>query len=217
MVEAAYARLGRKARREVRFQMLCYFDCCSDYTRAEAFLPRRIDYSETFAELAFAWDTWMALGRTEQLDRYYPALVKLAPDADNEEFRGFLCSVIGNYAASLQRFDDALASYQAIPDTSASMEEAILGPVQVRAAQALASARKAQTRLDKLRHHTDPVLDTALPGNLDERRRRTEKELQRLTKRLERVLGKKGLKEMGFEKPENKLDSGGSGGATTGT
>ena len=66
LVESAYARLPKKAKRRAKSAMLSFYHSANDLEKAVAFIPKRLDGSVETLDVAFGIDVLVSMNRLEE-------------------------------------------------------------------------------------------------------------------------------------------------------
>lgn len=198
-IEKAYARLGTRAQRRVRFWMLSFYHSVGvgEYATASRFLPKRFNGPWGLIELGFAWDIWSALDDKESLRGHLRLMADEAARAEHPFTRSMLFASLGDYFLRTREWRLAAESYREIPAESANAHQAVLGPVLALCGELLAACEAARKTLATFKSYHDPDAEVSMAANLTAMHRDIEKQLNALRSGLRRLLGKKRLKELG--------------------
>lgn len=196
LIESAYARLPVGDRRSVRSLTLAFHCGNRDYERARRFIPGRFDGCFGPLELAFTMETMLALGNmaeAKRLARKFPGAIR---DAENPVMRSSLMDQLAEYLAKTGEWEKAIKIWDIVQLDETYMENGVTGIVEIHAARALRAVRFGFQLIAQFKKNFDPELETTLPGNERKRWARTEKQLRRFEKMLERILPEKRRKEL---------------------
>jgi hypothetical protein len=194
-IEAAYYRLSKLEQRRARGTMFDYYYMIHDKELAIQFCDiTRLTESH---QLMCAMDLYLEKNDLDQARLIARRCSRLC-DVDNPFERSAALEALACYFARIGEWDDALTARIVAPRDQAVSRQAAVGHVAVFVAKALAAAQHELETVAKLRHSVDPVLSVSLPGIENELLDATERDIRRLKRGLERLLGDAGRKAFGL-------------------
>ncbi|MCL5097996.1 MAG: hypothetical protein M1608_10810 [Candidatus Omnitrophica bacterium] len=188
LVEAAYQKLSKRGKRQSRYMMLYFYCSLHDYKAAYHFLPRRFVGPMSAADLMFALDTLLALGRLEEAKPVVRKAVNALDSLGNVEGRAMLVSSIAEYLSEVHAWEPAIRLWEGLQKDSLMAESAIFGLLNLHLHRIRQTIRSARDSLKHLRHNPDPEIEIVLPGNDAARWRSTGVQLDRIERWVNRAL-----------------------------
>lgn len=110
LIESGYGRLSTRDQRSVRFGMLAFYCGIQNYESASRFVLRRFGCRFGLVDLAFAMETWLALGRMDKARSLVRRCVEGIESAEEPEMQAMLIHGLAKYFAKAGESDAALHS-----------------------------------------------------------------------------------------------------------
>lgn len=196
VVEAAYARLSSAGRKRAERTMLGFYFSQDDFATAERFVPVR---PSTFDELLFSMGTFLRLGHLSKAKK----LVKLCESRLQAERNGqalnSLHDALADYYVRTGEWSKALEHWSEMRLDEPLGDNALVGTVEIKVADAIRTARTCIEALDDYRKHRRGELDIKLPGNEIAILKKARAKLESHLRYLERVLPKRRQLEFGMD------------------
>jgi len=194
LVEAAHQTLSERGKRHVRFMMLSFYISMGDHGAAYPFIAGQ--FSGTFApvDLMFGIQTLIALGRVDEAKRLVRKAVKAMDHLADPDGRAMLMNSMAAYFSEIHDWEPAIKLWELLQQDHLMAESAILGLVQLHLQRTLETISSGRKALNNLRQNHDPQLETSLPGNDAIRWQKTEKQLLKIERHVNR-----GLKDAGCD------------------
>ena len=189
-VESAYARLTRKAKRDASSMMLAFYYSTGEFANAQALVPKRLDATVSFQDLAFGIEVFTEMNRLNDASKLVRRVIKRVDLTQEEWSLGLLMGSLAEFYARIGDWEQAIEFWQPLRTHRGLAESAILGIVEVRVAQALRAVREGLASLREMRANPEPALAIAVPGNEESRWEKTQQKLIRLEKRVRKVLAR---------------------------
>jgi len=187
-VESAYARLPRKAKRDAISMMLAFYHSTREFEKAQAFVPKRLDFTVNIQDLAFGIDVFIEINRLDDAWKLVRRVIKTVDLTEEGWSIGILKRSLAEFYARVGDWEQAIEFWQPLRTHRGLAESAILGIVEARVAQALRAVREGLAALREKQANPDPELAITLRGNEESRWGKTEQKLIRLEKRVRKVL-----------------------------
>ena len=194
-VEAAYARLSSAGRKRVGRTMLGFYVSQNDFATAERFVPAR---PSTYDELLFSMGTFLHLGHLNKAKK----LVKLCEnrlrvERDGHALNG-LHDALADYYSRTGTWSKALEHWSQMRLDEPLGDNALVGMVEIRVADAIQTAIAGIKALDDYRKHRRGELDIQLPGNEVVIIKKARAKLESYVRSLGKVVPKQRRREFGI-------------------
>ena len=148
-------------------------------------------------ELVFALSALLDLGRMDEADklaRSVPRALQYALDPSTETM---LMRCLAEYHSRKGNWNKAIKLLEFTQFDPTFNQNAVIGIVEIRAAQALLALQQGFELIEQFNHNTDPESETTLPGNEDAIQQDAIKKFRRLQKILEKILPKGAAERIG--------------------
>jgi hypothetical protein len=166
--------------------LLCFYHSLRDYQKALEFIPRRLAGRRALAELAFALDTFVALGYVKKADALVPVCLRqLRKWSGSNEVKVLLHS-LADYFASKRGWEDAILLWQEVISDDVLGPQAFVEIAAARAEQARQTINQGLSHIASLRNAAPDDLAITLPGNFKARLDEAEMELRLIKEGLDR-------------------------------
>ncbi|PYI85025.1 MAG: hypothetical protein DME54_04935 [Verrucomicrobia bacterium] len=195
-VEAAFARLSRKEQRRAREVMLNYYSAIWDFEAALPFcVPRDL---RSPSELMFAMDIYLQLNKLSEAKKLERKCLNAIERAENEFDVSCITEALGSFYARTRNWQRALDVWAIAPRDQPLARSAAVGRAEVFIAAAIDALNQELDTVIALKEKLPSGIEISLPGIEASLLRRTEKDLLRLKRGLERLLPEKRRKAFGL-------------------
>jgi hypothetical protein len=192
LIEPAHQRLSQRGKRRARFLMLCFYALLNDNQAAERFLPRRCAGQLWLADLSFAIQTKLALGKLKEVR----PLVRRAENSldllDDGPGRNLLISCIAAYLLRIRSWEAAIHLYESLQNDEYDSAAATIRLVETHLKRAHLAIHSGRAALKQLKHKRDGELGLALSYDDADEWQEAEATLTKLERPITRILKAQG-------------------------
>ena len=165
LVESAYARLPKRARRQAKSAIFNFYYSIREFEKAASFIPKRLSEPTAVLDVAFAIDTLVYLNRLKEARVWVRRVTRRENHSVDSWEGGVLLSRVAEFYAEVCDFEQAIRLLEPLRTHRGVAESAILGIVELRVAQGLRAIQEGLTALREM--NASPDLDLAV---MDSRR-----------------------------------------------
>jgi hypothetical protein len=196
-IEAAYNRQSRKVKRKVRPNMIEMYASLGDWETAVQLLS--IQRCSSASELFFGVGVLLKLDRLEDARVLAIRCAKALPFATSRFEQSLLLDALADFFARTHSWDHAITAWQDAPLEEPFRGNALSGIVKIHLARAFESIEIGLRKLAELKENVDNENELCLPGNDLALTLKTEKELLKFKRGIEKLLPQKVRKELGID------------------
>lgn len=195
-VEAAFTRSSRKEQRRAREAMLNFYSAIGEPELALPFCVLRDLRSPT--ELMFAMDVYLHLNKLSDAKKLERKCLNAIKRAENDFDTSCITDALGSFYARIRNWHRALEIWTIAPRDQPLARSAAVGIAEVFIAAAIDALNQELDKVIALKKKLPSGIEISLPGIEDTLLRRTEKDLLRLKRGLERLLPEKRRQALGL-------------------